>query len=1279
MDTPVTANEALRVATLKRYRIMDTAPEMVFNELAQLAAYVVQAPMAAIAFVDQDRLWYKAQVGMDMSEVERKQSICAHTLLARNILLVPDARTDKRFERHISVISAPHLRFYAGIPLRAANNQPLGTLCVMDQKPRELSSEQVAALRLIGRQIMMQLESRLRQVELQRQVLKNQSVLNDTQERLRNAVTQQLTASTDADESRERFRFLTEHSNDMITRHSPDGTFIYISPAVQSLLGYDESDLVGKAPFSFYHPDDIEMVQQQLIAALAESDISKVTLRFRRRDGDYIWLETISRTIRDTDSDEPIEIIANSRDVTARVVTEQALRESEARFRRVVDQAADAMFLFAPDGQILDVNQEACHVLSYRREELIGRNMSDVDSAYDEQRYRAISELEFGDSATFETEFMRKEKGSFSAEVRIGRLDSGEYLALVRDITIRAAEQRAVAASERQFRALAEGIPDFVTIVDMQTMDTLYANRGAFLGYRPDQWRTHIAGQALHHDHKSMMESFFAELPESLKAGQSTIEFQALSKAGAWEWIQLRAISFEMDADGNVTQAVILLSDITDRARMKLQADANLRRRDREISMSRRIAREIASQPTLAELYRTVVDLIKGEFDYFHVQMFGHDPSTDSVYLLYGYGDIGVRMLEMNHTMPVGVGPIGVAAVTGESVLQPRLSLDPSRQINPLLSEAKGELAVPIMVGDQLLGVLDILSANEDELTEDDRVAMEAISNQVAIAVDSTRLRRELEGQLRELNHLQRLMSREGWQNFQQGRTQDSMGYLFDKNSLESLVEQHVKEQRLEELKNGVTQTIVEPIAIRGEIIGHLGIQQGENDPLDQEDRELLAAISVQVAEAMENARLLEQTQKRAVELETVAQVSAATATILESEQLLQDVVDLTKHSFDLYHAHIYLLEPETEDLVLTAGAGRVGRRMAQENWRIPLHQMQSIVARAAREKSGVVVNDVTEDSSYLPNLLLPETRAELAVPMIAGNALIGVLDVQSDRVNAFSAEDVRTQSSLASQIAVALQNAILFEEQLETAEQLREVDKLKSEFLASMSHELRTPLNSIIGFADVLLEGLDGDLTPRMEEDVKLIRSSGAHLRDLIGEILDMSKIEAGKMELRYEQVDFRQLSYEVLAGAEKYAVTHEKTHLTIMAELDEDVHFVEADRTRMVQILNNLVSNAIKFTDEGGVTLKATIQDDMLKISVEDTGIGLSAENMDIVFEQFRQVGATLTGAGGSTGLGLPITKSLVELHGGEIWATSEIGNGSSFIFTIPLKQVVHEDVSV
>jgi signal transduction histidine kinase len=286
---------------------------------------------------------------------------------------------------------------------------------------------------------------------------------------------------------------------------------------------------------------------------------------------------------------------------------------------------------------------------------------------------------------------------------------------------------------------------------------------------------------------------------------------------------------------------------------------------------------------------------------------------------------------------------------------------------------------------------------------------------------------------------------------------------------------------------------------------------------------------------------------------------------------------------------------------------------------------------------------------------------------MIASNRLLGVLDVQSDRANYFDAEDVRIQSALANQVAIALQNAMLYQEQFETAEKLREVDRLKSEFLASMSHELRTPLNSIIGFADVLLEGIDGNLTPRMEEDVALIRNSGQHLRELIGDILDMSKIEAGMMDLRYEDVRLTAMARDIKAFARTQMLTYDK-ELDFDLQLDPEVDTVQLDRTRFKQILYNLISNAIKFTSEGRVTVSMRMEDDRLRVEVADTGIGIEEENIPIIFEQFRQVDGSLTRAAGGTGLGLPISKSLVELHGGRIWVDSDVGKGTTFTFAIP-----------
>jgi signal transduction histidine kinase len=459
-----------------------------------------------------------------------------------------------------------------------------------------------------------------------------------------------------------------------------------------------------------------------------------------------------------------------------------------------------------------------------------------------------------------------------------------------------------------------------------------------------------------------------------------------------------------------------------------------------------------------------------------------------------------------------------------------------------------------------------------------------------------------------------------------------------------------------------------------GETIGALGIQTDEGNPLTDEDMEFIKSVSSQVAEALEAARLFEQTQdalseqeRLSTQLETVAQVSTAASTVLEVDTLLQAVVDLTKASFNLYHTHIYLMDPQGRTLVLRAGADQVGRLMTLEGRKIDLDD-ESIVARAARTRKGIVENDVRKIVDFLPNPLLPRTRAELAVPLIVGDHVIGVLDLQADRVDFFTEEDISIQRTLASQIAVAVQNAILFAEQVAASAKLREVDRLKSEFLASMSHELRTPLNSIIGFADVLLEGLDGDLNERMEEDVRLIRDSGRHLRELIGDILDMSKIEAGRMELRYEEIDMVQMSHDIIATAAPLAETK---NIALYLKIADEVGTIEADRTRLRQVLWNIMGNAIKFTQEGSVTMSVEYQGNDLLVGIQDTGIGINEKNKAIVFEQFRQIDGNLNRSVGGTGLGMPITKKLVELHGGDIWIDSVEGQGTTFWFTLPTHQ--------
>lgn len=635
----------------------------------------------------------------------------------------------------------------------------------------------------------------------------------------------------------------------------------------------------------------------------------------------------------------------------------------------------------------------------------------------------------------------------------------------------------------------------------------------------------------------------------------------------------------------------------------------------------------------------------------------------------------------------------------------------------------------------------------------------------------------------------------------------------------------------------GTKATAMLPLTIAGRWLGMVSFTWSEPHEFDDREARFYSSLVTQMAAVLSSRRLLDQTEKRAADLQTVSEVSVEASTSLDPTQLLESVSNLVVERFDLYHAHVYLLDDKGERARLAAGARDAGHRMVAAGHGILVNNPTSLVARAVRTRETVVVNDVRTVLDFLPNPLLPKTRSEMALPMIAGGRVIGVLDVQSDEVNRFSDEDVAIQSTLASQIAVsvqnarlfseatleadrrtllfelgrqlsqtldpgtiaqiavdnlaplldisdvgvyrldaekevitqmagygsvgstmvgisiplasnpsaaraianrkpeiesdittagpeyelarsmgftaamvmpvfmadqvlgllfmaetrgprtfsdaeiqlansvanqvgvALQNAFLYSEQVNVADQLRQVDRLKSEFLASMSHELRTPLNSIIGYAEVLLDGIDGELTDDMLEDVTAIHGSGKHLLNLINDILDLAKIEAGHMDLMCEPVVLKPFVQNLFTTSKVLLMGKS---VELLTDIDDNLPELWADSLRLRQVISNLISNAIKFTQEGSITVQARLHEadpNMVRISVIDTGIGISEEALAIVFDRFRQVDQGATRRVGGTGLGLAITKQLINMHGGDIWVESEPGVGSVFSFTLPI----------
>jgi signal transduction histidine kinase len=293
--------------------------------------------------------------------------------------------------------------------------------------------------------------------------------------------------------------------------------------------------------------------------------------------------------------------------------------------------------------------------------------------------------------------------------------------------------------------------------------------------------------------------------------------------------------------------------------------------------------------------------------------------------------------------------------------------------------------------------------------------------------------------------------------------------------------------------------------------------------------------------------------------------------------------------------------------------------------------------------------------------------RSLVVVPLAAKDRRLGLLCFLTRSGETVRDNKLAALGPLSSQLAVALRNILYNEELAQKNDELTHLDQLKSDFMATMSHELRTPLTSVIGYSDMLLSGITGELNEKQNNFVESILKNGEHLLNLINDVLDLTKIEAGRLELNREPVDLRSSLLGVLPIVKPRAADK---RIKISTFLPTDVPTVMADAAKLNQILLNLLTNAIKYTHENGdVSVEARPKEGLVEIWVTDTGIGISQEDIDRIFQRFTQVDSSASRLQGGTGLGLAITKELVELHGGEIRVQSKLGKGSSFIFTLPI----------
>lgn len=488
--------------------------------------------------------------------------------------------------------------------------------------------------------------------------------------------------------------------------------------------------------------------------------------------------------------------------------------------------------------------------------------------------------------------------------------------------------------------------------------------------------------------------------------------------------------------------------------------------------------------------------------------------------------------------------------------------------------------------------------------------------------------------------------------------------------------------RRLFAEKMGARSLLFAPLNVSGRWIGHLIGLYGQITGFPEHEVRRLASLAGQAAVALESLRLLEETRQRNEELNLLNQVISAVSRTLDLESILSETLQRVLQALDFSSGMVSIADPESGTLSLAVHHNLPPAMINLLNKYGLANTFCDLVYRFGKT---LYIPDLSRPSQEAleafpaPELLeralqMPRKlgfRSYLGVPLISKGQRLGTVSVFSSEERRIPSSRLALTEAIGQQVGVAIENARAYALTQKAMEEIREADRLKTQFLANMSHELRTPLNSIIGFSRVILKGIDGPITEQQQQDLTAIYNAGQHLLGLINDVLDLSRIEAGKMELNFEEnVNLGDIIRSVMSTT--IGLVKDKP-IQLHQNISPDLPLLTIDSMKIRQVLLNLLSNAAKFTEEGSITVEAEplARGEQVIVRVKDTGPGIAPEHQERLFQPFSQVDGSLTRKSGGSGLGLSICHHLVRMHGGTIGVESELGKGSTFYFILPVKQ--------
>ena len=462
------------------------------------------------------------------------------------------------------------------------------------------------------------------------------------------------------------------------------------------------------------------------------------------------------------------------------------------------------------------------------------------------------------------------------------------------------------------------------------------------------------------------------------------------------------------------------------------------------------------------------------------------------------------------------------------------------------------------------------------------------------------------------------------------------------------------------------------PLIREGVTIGAISLRDTKVRLFTDRQVALLQTFADQAVIAIENVRLFNETKEALAQQTATGEILRVISSSPTDVQPVFDViVERAVRLCGARFGRVYRYDGDTIHMVAGYGLGAAGLGVVHRIFPRPA-SADTIVGRVILTRQPALIRDIEREEGVpaLSRRMIEalETRSQVTIPMLRAGEPIGAMTIGWAEPDAFDDQQIALVQGFAAQAVIAIENVRLFRALEQKSRELEVASQHKSEFLANMSHELRTPLNAIIGFSEVLSERMFGELNEKQEEYLKDIYASGMHLLSLINDILDLSKIEAGRMELELMDFDLPAALDSALTLVRQRAA---RRGISLDSNVDERLGQIQADERKIRQVVLNLLSNAIKFTPEGGrIEVGAVPRDGSVEVSVSDTGIGIAPEDQEAVFEEFRQVGTAEKKAEG-TGLGLTLCRKFIELHGGRIWVKSQVGAGSTFGFTIPKRR--------